>query len=223
MRVTEIFHSIQGESTFAGQPCVFVRLTGCPLRCTWCDTEYAFYGGSDVPIEAIAVGDAILVRGGEVVPIDGIVASPSAMIDESVLTGEPMPVLRKDGERARSGTVNAGDTFEMRATATAGESTYAGIVKLVAAAQTAKAPFIRLADRFALLLFPVALLVAGGAWFISGDPIRGLAVLVAVLWRRWRSWRVYRRQLLRAVRLVHLKLRGRPSPLRVSSSCLVSV
>ena len=65
------------------------------------------------------------------------------------------------------------------ATATAGESTYAGIVKLVAAAQTAKAPFIRLADRFALLLFPVALLVAGGAWFISGDPIRGLAVLVA--------------------------------------------
>lgn len=53
MRVTEIFHSIQGESTFAGRPCVFVRLTGCPLRCTWCDTEYAFYGGSDVSLEAI--------------------------------------------------------------------------------------------------------------------------------------------------------------------------
>ena len=53
MRVTEIFHSIQGESTFAGQPCVFVRLTGCPLRCTWCDTEYAFYGGSGQSIEQI--------------------------------------------------------------------------------------------------------------------------------------------------------------------------
>jgi 7-carboxy-7-deazaguanine synthase len=53
MRVTEIFHSIQGESTFAGRPCVFVRLTGCPLRCTWCDTEYAFYGGSDWSIETI--------------------------------------------------------------------------------------------------------------------------------------------------------------------------
>ncbi|MBM4126932.1 MAG: 7-carboxy-7-deazaguanine synthase QueE [Nitrospira sp.] len=53
MRVTEIFHSIQGESTFAGRPCVFVRLTGCPLRCTWCDTEYAFYGGSDTSIESI--------------------------------------------------------------------------------------------------------------------------------------------------------------------------
>jgi 7-carboxy-7-deazaguanine synthase len=48
MRITEIFHSIQGESTYAGQPCVFVRLTGCPLRCTWCDTEYAFYGGQEL-------------------------------------------------------------------------------------------------------------------------------------------------------------------------------
>lgn len=53
MRITEIFHSIQGESTFAGRPCVFVRLTGCPLRCSWCDTDYAFYGGSEQPMDAI--------------------------------------------------------------------------------------------------------------------------------------------------------------------------
>ncbi len=53
MRVTEIFHSIQGESSFAGQPCVFVRLTGCPLRCTWCDTEYSFYGGTEMTVEAV--------------------------------------------------------------------------------------------------------------------------------------------------------------------------
>ena len=53
MRVTEIFHSIQGESSYAGQPCIFVRLTGCPLRCTWCDTEYAFYGGTEQPIDDI--------------------------------------------------------------------------------------------------------------------------------------------------------------------------
>lgn len=53
MRVTEIFHSIQGESTFAGLPCVFVRLTGCPLRCSWCDTDYAFYGGTDRSIDSI--------------------------------------------------------------------------------------------------------------------------------------------------------------------------
>jgi 7-carboxy-7-deazaguanine synthase len=51
--VTEIFYSIQGESTFAGRPCVFIRLTGCPLRCTWCDTEYAFYGGHEQSIEQI--------------------------------------------------------------------------------------------------------------------------------------------------------------------------
>lgn len=53
LRVTEIFHSIQGESTWAGLPCVFVRLTGCPLRCTWCDTEYSFHGGEKVPLEEI--------------------------------------------------------------------------------------------------------------------------------------------------------------------------
>lgn len=53
IRVTEIFHSIQGESTFAGRPCVFVRLTGCPLRCAWCDTDYAFYGGAEKSIDDI--------------------------------------------------------------------------------------------------------------------------------------------------------------------------
>jgi 7-carboxy-7-deazaguanine synthase len=53
MRITEIFHSIQGESSYAGQPCVFVRLTGCPLRCTWCDTDYAFYGGHECSIDEV--------------------------------------------------------------------------------------------------------------------------------------------------------------------------
>ncbi|TAJ09920.1 MAG: radical SAM protein [Nitrospirae bacterium] len=53
MRITEIFHSIQGESSYAGQSCVFVRLTGCPLRCTWCDSEYTFSGGIDMPLEAV--------------------------------------------------------------------------------------------------------------------------------------------------------------------------
>ena len=109
---------------------------------------------ADIPIEQVAVGDVILVRAGEVIPVDGIILSPGAMIDEAALTGEPIPVTRREGEPARSGTVNAGETFEIRARATAGESTYAGIVRMVNAAQTAKAPFIRLADRYALLLFP---------------------------------------------------------------------
>ncbi|NJL08010.1 MAG: hypothetical protein HC900_06925 [Methylacidiphilales bacterium] len=134
---------------------------------------------ADIAVDQVAVGDIVIARAGEVVPVDGLIIGPGALIDESALTGEPIPVARREGELARSGTVNAGETFEIRVTATAGESTYAGIVRLVTAAQTAKAPFIRLADRFALLLFPLSLAVAGGAWLASGDPVRGLAVLVA--------------------------------------------
>ena len=101
------------------------------------------------------------------------------MIDEAAITGEPIPVSRQAGELARSGALNAGDTFEIRASAAASESTYAGIVRMVSAAQTAKSPFIRMADRYALLLLPITLAIAGGAWFFSNDPVRGLAVLVA--------------------------------------------
>jgi heavy metal translocating P-type ATPase len=134
---------------------------------------------TDTPIEQVAVGDIILVRGGEVVPVDGVVASLVAIIDESALSGEPIPVSRQVGDLARSGSLNAGGPFEICASATAGESTYAGILRMVSAAQTAKSPFIRMADRYALLLLPVTLLIASGAWLYAGDPVRGLAVLVA--------------------------------------------
>ncbi|ARN80129.1 hypothetical protein DSM21852_33240 [Methylocystis bryophila] len=133
----------------------------------------------DAPIEAIAVGDAILVRAGEIVPIDGLITSPGALLDEAALTGEPIPVTRFTGEAASSGTINAGEAFEMRASATAGESTYAGIVRMVSAAQAAKAPFMRMADRYALMLLPITLALAAAAWWFSQDPIRALAVLVA--------------------------------------------
>jgi heavy metal translocating P-type ATPase len=133
----------------------------------------------DVPIDQVAIGDNILVRGGEVVPVDGLVLSHSASIDEAALTGEPIPVLRQVGELARSGSLNAGDSFEIRASTIASESTYAGIVRMVSAAQTAKSPFIRMADRYALLLLPITLAIAAGAWFFSNDPVRALAVLVA--------------------------------------------
>jgi heavy metal translocating P-type ATPase len=132
----------------------------------------------DVPVEAIGVSDRLLVRAGEIIPVDGVLRSDTAAIDESAVTGEPLPVLRKSGEPVRSGSVNAGETFEMYATAPAGESTYAGIIRMVTAAQTAKAPFIRLADRFALALLPATLILAGLAWFFSGDAVRALAVLV---------------------------------------------
>jgi heavy metal translocating P-type ATPase len=133
----------------------------------------------EVPISAVAVGNQLLVRAGEVVPVDGVVTSSAATIDESALTGEPIPVVKACGAAILSGSLNAGETFELTVSAAAGESTYAGIVRLVTAAQTAKAPFVRLADRYALIFLPVTLALAFVAWLISGDLIRSLAVLVA--------------------------------------------
>ncbi|MFX5570648.1 heavy metal translocating P-type ATPase, partial [Acinetobacter baumannii] len=81
-------------------------------------------------------------------------------IDESAVTGEPIPVEKTRGTAVLSGSLNAGETFELAVTAPAGESTYAGIVRMVTAAQTAKAPFVRMADRFALILLPLTLALA---------------------------------------------------------------
>ncbi|RWE45777.1 MAG: heavy metal translocating P-type ATPase [Mesorhizobium sp.] len=135
-------------------------------------------GTETIPVEDVAVGDELRVRAGELLPVDGILLDASASLDESAVSGEPLPERRSAGDAVRSGTVNAGETFNMRASALAEQSTYAAIVRMVAAAQTAKSPFIRVADRFALFLLPVTLLVSGAAWYVSGDPIRALAVLV---------------------------------------------
>ena len=132
-----------------------------------------------VPVGDVVIGDKILVRAGEVIPVDGVVNSDSALIDGSAVTGEPIPVLRNRGAPISSGALNAGDAFAMIASSTAGESTYAGILRLVDAAHAAKAPFVRLADRYALFFLPFTLAVASVAWLFSGDLIRGLAVLVA--------------------------------------------
>jgi heavy metal translocating P-type ATPase len=133
----------------------------------------------EVPISDVAIGDQLLVRAGEVVPVDGAVTSSAATIDESALTGEPIPVVKPCGAAILSGSLNVGETFDLAVSAAAGESTYAGIVRLVTAAQTAKAPFVRLADRYALMFLPVTLALAFVAWLISGDLLRSLAVLVA--------------------------------------------
>ncbi|MEY9122767.1 heavy metal translocating P-type ATPase [Bradyrhizobium yuanmingense] len=133
----------------------------------------------DVPIEDVAVGEELLVKAGEIVPVDGVVASAFATIDESAVIGEPIPVEKTRGSAVLSGSLNAGETFQLTVTAAASESTYAGIVRMVTAAQTAKAPFVRLADRYALIFLPVTLLVSFLAWHISGDVTRSLAVLVA--------------------------------------------
>jgi len=131
-----------------------------------------------VPVDAVAIGDRLTVKPGETIPVDGVVMDEAAAVDESALTGEAGAVERLPGDAVRSGTVNAGRSLEMRATASAAESTYAGIVRLVQAAQADKAPFVRLADRYSLVFLAVTAAIAGAAWGISGDPVRALAVLV---------------------------------------------
>jgi heavy metal translocating P-type ATPase len=131
-----------------------------------------------VPVEDLAVGDVVVVPAGEVVPIDGVVESSGAVLDESALTGEALPVSHPHGSPVRSGTANAGDAFRLRAARPASESAYAALVRLVRRAETQKAPFVRLADRYAAVFLPVTLVTAGAAWAVSGDPVRALAVLV---------------------------------------------
>ncbi len=131
-----------------------------------------------VPVEQVGVGDSLVVRAGEVVPVDGVVASDEAVIDESSLTGEPLPVVHGRGARIRSGTANAGEAFELRALRPAAESAYAAVVRLVQAAESQKAPFVRLADRYAMAFLPLTVVIAGLAWGLSGDPVRALAVFV---------------------------------------------
>jgi heavy metal translocating P-type ATPase len=131
-----------------------------------------------VPIAEVAVDDLLVVGPGETVPVDGRVADVLAVLDESVLTGESEQVERRSGEPVRSGVVNAGGPFELRATATAKDSTYAGIVRLAEAARAENAPIIRLADRYAAWFLPLTLVVAGGAWLATGSAVRAVAVLV---------------------------------------------
>jgi heavy metal translocating P-type ATPase len=135
-------------------------------------------GWEEVPVAELAVGDTVLVRAGELVPVDGAVLSPAAAIDESALTGEPLPVTQARGAIVRSGAANAGEAFELEATRLASESAYANIVRLVRAAETQRAPFVRLADRYAAFFLPLTLALAGLAWALSGDPVRAVAVLV---------------------------------------------
>ena len=132
----------------------------------------------DIEVDEIGVADRLLVRAGEVTPVDGELLS-AAILDESALTGEPLPVSRKPGELILSGVVNAGDPFEYLATNTAELSTYAGIIKLVQSAQTRTSPGVRIAAKWALAFIPIAVLMAAIAWAITGESSRAVAVLVA--------------------------------------------
>jgi len=132
----------------------------------------------EVALDLILPGDRLLVRQGDVVPVDGAVAAGVAVLDQSALTGEAMPVTMKPGEAVLSGSANVGDAFDLEAARLAAESTYAGVVRLVEAAQKQRAPMTRLADRYALSFLAVTVALAAAAWQATGDPIRAVAVLV---------------------------------------------
>jgi heavy metal translocating P-type ATPase len=135
-------------------------------------------GWEEIPVEAVQVGEVLLVRAGAVVPTDGVIVSERAVLDESSLTGESLPATYAHGHAVRSGTANAGDPFELRAAQRADDSAYAALVRLVREAEGRRAPFARMADRYAVFFLPLTLAIAGGAWAISGDAVRALAVLV---------------------------------------------
>jgi heavy metal translocating P-type ATPase len=134
-------------------------------------------GWKDIDVDEVEVGDVLLVRVGEIVPADGTLLD-GATIDASAVTGEPLPVELAQGESVRSGTVNAGAPFELRATRGARDSSYAALVKLVQEAAHERPPFTRMADRYAMIFLPVTLGLAGAAWALSGDQVRAVAVLV---------------------------------------------
>ncbi|WP_242224097.1 heavy metal translocating P-type ATPase [Shinella zoogloeoides] len=135
-------------------------------------------GLEEIAISRIQPGDRLLIRQGEVLPVDGIASGEGAALDMAALTGEPLPQPTPSGAEALSGSTCVGAPFDLVASRTAAESTYAGIIRLVEAAQASKAPMVRMADRFAVGFLVLTLIIAGGAWYFSEDPIRALAVLV---------------------------------------------
>jgi heavy metal translocating P-type ATPase len=135
-------------------------------------------GLEDVPVDAVAPGDALLVRPGELVPVDAAVTAGTSSVDESALTGEPVPVLKAPGDAVRSGTVNVDGALDVRAVRGSAESDYQQVVRLMDAAQRERPAIQRIADRVAAWFTPFTLALAGGAWLLSGDSGRFLAVLV---------------------------------------------
>ncbi|WP_343080264.1 heavy metal translocating P-type ATPase [Ostreiculturibacter nitratireducens] len=135
-------------------------------------------GLEEVPLDAVEPGDRLLIRRGDVVPVDGTVASGRAVLDLSALTGEAMPQRFEPEDAVLSGATNTGEAFDLAATRRAEESTYAGIVRLVEAAQKSKAPMARLADQYSMGFLAVTVTLAWAAWWATDDPIRAVAVLV---------------------------------------------
>ena len=132
----------------------------------------------DVPINEVTLGSHILVRSGEVVPLDGTVVGEGTF-DESALTGEPIPQYVANGEEVSSGVVNSSATVELITTKTAETSTYSALVRLVQQAQASSANGVRVANKWAVRFVPFALLLAAATWLLTGETENAVAVIVA--------------------------------------------
>ena len=150
-------------------------------------TAHVITGGEDrdVPIDDVKVGDILLVKPGEKVPVDGIIIDGGSSVDESMLTGESMPVNKAKGDNVFGATINIGGAFQMQATKVGQDTTLAQIVKMVAEAQVNKAPIQRLADRVSGVFVPIVLgiaIITAVAWyFVTGDIYESFVPAVAVL------------------------------------------
>ncbi len=132
----------------------------------------------DTAINEVKVGSLILIKAGEVVPLDGILQA-EGLFDESALTGEPLPIWRDKETEVRSGVVNAASSVHIRTTTTSADSTYANLINLVAAAKQQATKGVRLANKWAVRFVPLALLMALSTWLISGNLKQAVAVIVA--------------------------------------------
>ena len=131
-----------------------------------------------VSADSVEVGEQVVVKPGEVIPVDGVVTEGSSSVSEADLTGEPVPLRKEPGSLALSGSINLDSPLRIETTKRSAESQYAQIVRLVEEAQASKAPIHRLADRYAVWFTAIALVLAGAAWLYSGQPVDALAVLV---------------------------------------------
>ncbi|MCL5039440.1 MAG: heavy metal translocating P-type ATPase [Firmicutes bacterium] len=139
----------------------------------------------EIPVEEVQVGDTVVVRPGERVPVDGVVISGQSSLDESMLTGESLPVEKGPGDRVMAGAINRHGAFRFEARGVGKETTLARIIKLVEEAQGSKAPIQKLADVVAGYFVPVVVLIAAGTfayWYLAtGDVARALLNMTAVL------------------------------------------
>lgn len=133
---------------------------------------------TELLVSAVRIGDKILIKTGEVLPVDGVLIKGSTSVDESSLTGESMPVLKGVGDAVMSGSINTEGSFVMKATQTSENSQYEQIIQLVKSAADSEAPFVKLTDRYSIPFTIVSFIIAGFMWIVTKDPNRFLQILV---------------------------------------------